>query len=122
LPGTLTIAATVDKDTVTGTTEGTLGKATIKGTVSGWLRSDQELRKADPVAAEPGWPTWSGPDSDFSSAEARHALVEDLFQAPLMWASEELIWGARGSPPGWQVGGYSSSIVGGGKVFVCLPP
>lgn len=114
----LTLDATIAGDRVTGTVRGQWDKTALDAAVTGVIQDEHALRKADPVAPDKDWPAWAGPHGDFSAPPSGRTLVQKCADARLVWASETLVWGGRGSTPDWQVGGYSSLIVGGGRVYL----
>jgi len=95
----------------------------VKGTVSGVCR-DGTVRKADnALAAGAAWPSWLGPNQNFSSGPCARAIVDDLNEARLVWASAYIgppeggshRYGACvGTPP---AAGGASPLVWGGKVY-----
>ena len=59
----------------------------VKGTVAGMRTDEKALRAANALAAGASWPSWLGPNQNFSSGPCDRPLVADLTDARLVWAS-----------------------------------
>jgi|GEM_PF-822578 len=90
-------------------------------TVTGSRQTEEQLRTANKLAPNTDWPAWYGPNANFSATPRGLTLVDRIQDAKLVWTSEVMIKGARGGEKegkGTPYGGYSSPIVGGGKIFL----
>jgi outer membrane protein assembly factor BamB len=70
------------------------------------------------VAAPGEWPCWKGPLGGGVAPDPGCRLVEDPGKARLVWTSADQIPYGYETRGGW-VGGFSSPVVSGGRVFLC---
>lgn len=123
----LTITGTQIRGTFSGTwpknAKSTIDGADVKGDVIGTRRDQDRLRADNTLAAGAVWPSYVGPNQNFSCGATQRALVEDLNQARLVWASEYVgptesgskRYGACVGMPGCA--GGASPVVANGRVF-----
>ena len=97
--------------------------ADVKCEVSGVRLDEARLRSENGLAPDAAWTSWLGPNQNFSSGPCARALVEDLSQARLVWASQYIgpcesgsqRYGACvGVPP---AAGGASPLVWKGRVY-----
>ena len=95
----------------------------VKGTVAGVRRDEAALRSANALDAGAAWPSWLGPNQNFSSGPCDRPLVGDLAEARMVWASRYVgppeggshRYGAcAGTPP---AAGGASPLVWRGRVY-----
>lgn len=122
--GEFTISATIASGKVTGTW--TAGDKRT-GTVTGTMRSEAELAKANAFQTKADWPDWSGPFTSMAATPCGLKLVDDFNkEARLVWRSEELVPRGPGNSLNYEPlalimqsnGGGASLVVADGKVFV----
>jgi hypothetical protein len=119
------IAGTVAKD---GVLTGTCNEAPL----TGWMRDDAQMKAAFGLAEGHDWPEYLGPNGDWSSADGpvTWQWVDRMEDARTAWFGEEFQGGGRAELPRfigyamsaedkkkWILGGQSSPIVGGGRVY-----
>jgi outer membrane protein assembly factor BamB len=119
------IDAKIEGGKVTGTWETADKKS--KGTVSGWVRTEEELKKTNAFTTKADWPCWNGPFTSMAATPCGLQLVEDPAKdARLMWRSEELCPNGNGNALNYNnlcfsdrtMGGGASVVVAEGKVFI----
>jgi outer membrane protein assembly factor BamB len=119
------IDAKIEGGKITGTWETTDKKT--KGTVSGWVRTEEELKKLNGFTTKADWPCWSGPFTSMAATPCGLKLVEDPAKdARLIWRSEELAPNGNGNALNYNhlcfndrtMGGGASLVVAEGKVFL----
>jgi len=95
----------------------------VSGTVVGVVRDEARLRAENGLAPDAAWPSYVGPNQNFSSGPCAAPLVGDLNQARLVWASQFIgppesgsqRYGACvGCPP---AAGGASPLVWKGRVY-----
>lgn len=98
------------------------------GKVSGIIKAEAELARANAFTAGKDWPCWSGPFTSLAAAPCNLKLVEDFNkEARLVWRSEERIPQGNGNALNYHplaltdrtMGGGASLVMGEGKVFAC---
>ena len=98
--------------------------ADVKGEVSGVRLDDARLRAENGLAADATWPSWLGPNQNFSSGPCARPVVDDLNKSRMVWASQYIgpcesgsqRYGACvGVPP--AAGGGASPLVSKGRVY-----
>lgn len=115
---------------VRGTFEGTWPKPqsqstpiSVAGRVSGVALHEAELRKQFSLPDNAAWPSWLGPNQNFSAGAGGGPLVDDLHDARLVWVSQWIgptesgshRYGACvGAPP---AAGGASPLVWKGRVY-----
>jgi len=62
--------------------------AEVGGTVTGTVRDEARLKAENGLGGDAVWPSYVGPNQNFSSGPCAAPLVEDLNQARLVWASQ----------------------------------
>lgn len=126
----LRIELAIAGDRVSGTFAGSWPKPKsitqpleVKGSITGFRRDEKALRAANDLAAVAAWPSWLGPNQNFSSGPAARPAIEDLNDARLVWASQYIgppeggshRYGACvGTPP---AAGGASPLVWKGRVY-----
>jgi outer membrane protein assembly factor BamB len=118
---TFRIDATLEGGKLTGAYTGKWGAADLKGRVTG------EEVKGEPLAEGKGWPAYLGDGQAFSGPDGP-ALLDDLAKSRPLWKSELRVPTSYGSGPdpryatraGYTgpVGGSSSPVVAGGRVYL----
>jgi len=91
------------------------------GHVEGTIRSAEDIRRMNALAAGKAWPSWPGPTAGMSAPDPGAELVDSLWEARPVWVSETEILAGRGGEKeggGHPYGGYASPIVADGKVFL----
>ncbi len=127
----ITLDLTITGTQIRGTFSGTWPRTprarstalTWKGDVTSTRRDQDRLRADNALGAGAIWPSYVGPNQNFSSGAGQHALVEDLNQARIVWASQYLgptesgskRYGACVGMPGCA--GGASPVVANGRVF-----
>ncbi len=118
-----------DSDSLAGTFAAAYDAVTVfEGRITGTVSDEAALAERNALPPEsPGWPDYTGPDSDFSVAKPETPLVTDPAAARLVWASEEPITQGREAGDAsdaanipklrFVYGGYASPVVAAGKVF-----
>jgi outer membrane protein assembly factor BamB len=115
---TYALNATIQDGAVRGTYTGQIGSgAALQGAVTGRVRADAQIRKENAFSPSKDWPVWNGPNGNFTGTDTPGIqLVDDLKDARLVWFSEAVLrHGISWDVPGH--GGFSSPVVGDGKVF-----
>jgi outer membrane protein assembly factor BamB len=121
---------TINGDQVRGTFEGRWpSRATaaetsaVRGEVTGRRRDAERLRRENALADGAVWPSYVGPNQNFSSGPARGELLGDFNQARIVWTSQYIGPTESGSKRyGACVGasgcaGGASPVVAGGRVY-----
>lgn len=100
-----------------------------KSALKGEALSSQQLAKENALTPGRDWPSFCGPNGNYSAAPCDRPLVDDLKEARLVWRSEAITGHGPGtaassrnlgdySGSAWTlVGGGVSPIVADGKVF-----
>ena len=119
------LAATIAADgTVSGAWKAADGRT---GVITGTVRSEADLVKANAFSAKADWPCWSGPFTSMAATPTGVKLVDDFSkEARLAWRSEELTPQGPGNSLNYNGlalthrtnGGGSSLIVAEGKVVI----
>jgi outer membrane protein assembly factor BamB len=112
------IDAAVKGNAIEGTFTGRAVPMRVAGGAAGRIRPWQEVRRANALAGGTDYPGWRGPQANGSSVATGHTLVDSLQDARVVWKSEDKTpdswnWGGQKGP----VGGYSSPVVAGGRVY-----
>lgn len=121
----------IDGNQVQGTFAGSWpkdGKGNVvavpaKGTVAGVRRDEESLRKSNGLSRDASWPSYLGPNGNFSSGPCEVPLETDLNRARLMWASAYVgppesgskRYGACVGMPG--AAGGASPLIWNGRVY-----
>ena len=122
-PERYAINAVISKGRITGT----WSCDQRKGTLSGKVKTEEELRKENSFATQADWPCWSGPFTGMAATPCGLKLVEEFgSDARLVWRSEELTPQGPGNSLNYarlalvqrSNGGGSSLVVADGKVFI----
>ena len=66
----------------------------------GW---DEIARQSDALDPDLGWPTWHGPNGNFSATPTNHRLIRDLRQARLVWKSQERFGSGKAQSPRYGI-------------------
>lgn len=120
----------LERDKVTGVVAGSWKKPdagdepiAVRAKVTGVVRGEARLREEFGLDEDAAWPSWLGPNQDFSAGQGSRPLVDDLADARLVWISQWIgptesgsqRYGACvGCPP---AAGGASPLVWKGKVY-----
>jgi outer membrane protein assembly factor BamB len=100
---------------------------TINGKpLTGQVRTAEQLRKTQAIAADSSFPNRWGPQANSTAPKSSRPYREDLNTAPELWFSETYFGGGRGPflvPMGgdwWgpMHGGWATPVVGDGRVYL----
>lgn len=91
----LTLDLVLNDGTVTGSFKGHWPKPKttdtpipVEGKASGTIEREPDLRKRFALPGDTSWPSWLGPNQNFSSGPVSAPLIDDLNNARLVWVSQ----------------------------------
>lgn len=120
----LSIAGAAVSGTCAGRWANDRGSAVdVRGSVSGVARDEARLRAEQALPSDATWPSYVGPNQNFSSGASGRPIIADLSRARLLWASQYIGPCESGSKRyGACVGampsaGGASPLVGDGRVY-----
>ena len=115
------VEAAVEGGKVAGRFEGRGVPQELTGAVSGVLESWGDVKLRNGLAPGLDYPRWRGPDGSGSARPSGHELIDDLAKMRLAWQSEAATpdaWIWSNSRATGISGGYSDTVVAGGRVYL----